>query len=575
MHAMADAFDLLWPRPRRIQRLAGHCPGGAPSVHDAPELGPSAYRLELNSDGVGLLAGDDAGRRHGLATLARFGPAPWPAATIDDAPAHGVRGVMLDISRDRVPDTNHLQQLLAGVADLQGNHVQLYVEHTLAYAGHDPVWRDADALGLGEFAHLRQQAARLGIELAPCQNGLGHWERWLRHEAYAAFGEMPDVAARIAAGDESPYSLRPTDPAVLALLHELYGQLYDACPGGGVVNLGCDETADIGRGASAAAVAQRGLGPLWADHVRALAAQARARGFRPAVWADMALEYPSALEAVDHDTLLLAWWYEADGRGAPWLAASGGAPGTCDNHFRVWGQQYAARGQSWWACPGTAAWRGFTGRSTARSGSIAAACTAGAAGVLITEWGDCGHRHTWPLAWYGLTEGLGRAWNPEAAPDPAAIGAAAFGSPALGQWLDALGRCEDGLFVGATHPRRGGPLINNNPHFLGLHYAPASWLPDDSDWAELAQRLEHLGRSRPAVADALIGAECDHAVASAQAAVAVTRALRGHHRHDDARQQLHAVAREQARLWERRSRHGGLADSLRWWQRAAARLDEA
>src|SRR6185369_9932303 len=64
------------------------------------------YRLEIGPLGVSVMAGDPAGHLYGIATLcqllATLGP-NLPNLVIEDSPGLGVRGVMLDISRDKVP----------------------------------------------------------------------------------------------------------------------------------------------------------------------------------------------------------------------------------------------------------------------------------------------------------------------------------------------------------------------------------------------------------------------------------------------------------------------------------------
>jgi len=51
-----------------------------------------------------------------------------------------VRGAMLDISRDKVPTMATLYGLVDLLADPTVNHLQLYTEHTFAYARHREVW---------------------------------------------------------------------------------------------------------------------------------------------------------------------------------------------------------------------------------------------------------------------------------------------------------------------------------------------------------------------------------------------------------------------------------------------------
>src|SRR5580658_4696269 len=88
------------------------------------------YRLEVADDGIRLMAADEAGARHGRATLAQLTastggtvPATEPAGAtvpvcvIEDWPDFAVRAVMLDIARDRVPT---LETVFALIDQLAG-----------------------------------------------------------------------------------------------------------------------------------------------------------------------------------------------------------------------------------------------------------------------------------------------------------------------------------------------------------------------------------------------------------------------------------------------------------------------
>src|SRR5260370_11247177 len=68
-----------------------------------------------------------------LAQLARLNNGSLPAGTISDHPDLAVRGVMLDVSRDKVPTMQTLRDLIDRLASWKVNQVQLYSEHTFAY----------------------------------------------------------------------------------------------------------------------------------------------------------------------------------------------------------------------------------------------------------------------------------------------------------------------------------------------------------------------------------------------------------------------------------------------------------
>ena len=264
------------------------------------ELGPQRYQLELktqNSDKprVHIQAADHSGLRHALASLwsLRQSGAPLSPMRIDDQPAFAFRGVLLDISRDRIPKQEELQRIIRSLARLKINHLQLSIEHALAYPGHEAAWGKADALSPAEYTALGEYAARYGIELAANQNCFGHAERWLRHPAYAELAELPDAAQRINGGDQDPFSLNLGDGRAKALVSEFLTLQRGCLPQSSFCNIGGDETIDLGKGRSQAEVAQRGYAQVYGDRLAWLLGQAADLDWTPMYWADIALEHPA------------------------------------------------------------------------------------------------------------------------------------------------------------------------------------------------------------------------------------------------------------------------------------------
>ena len=143
--------------PRRLQRTEGTLPlsPGRPRVKSKwslPELGPfncllevkeqprqptDQYILEISPGGIEISATTPAMAFHAAQTLRqllRQFPRELPCLRIDDWPDFPARGVMLDISRDKVPTMATLFALVDLLAELKINQLQLYTEHTFAYS---------------------------------------------------------------------------------------------------------------------------------------------------------------------------------------------------------------------------------------------------------------------------------------------------------------------------------------------------------------------------------------------------------------------------------------------------------
>jgi hypothetical protein len=517
-----------------------------------PEPGDEAYRLELTATAIRLTARTAIGLRHARATLAQL-PDTCPCLVIDDAPRFAQRGVMLDISRDRVPTMATLFDLVDRLAAWKMNHLQLYVEHTIAYVGHDEAWRSASPITLDELSALDAHCQRQGIALNANQNCLGHFERWLRHPRYAPLGER--AAPQMVNGNwyVEPNTLCPGDPRTLPLLADLLAQQLPRCSGA-YANIGCDEPWDLGQGRSRDACASRGRGVVFSEHVARVCALARDLRKRPQFWCD---PHPNEGDGLPRDLIALVWGYGAD------------------TDFRTRADAHRAAGRSVWVAPGTNCWNSCTGRTWMRRANLDLAAAVEADGFLCTAWGDGGHRQQWPITLMGFADAAQAAWNGPGTYDDAAAGLHACGSAALGPWLARLGDCDAALCRGLRPDWNRGPRSTHvHAHWNELHthlFEPGGFGDHDA-WREITSNLEGLA-TLPDGLDPLLARECRHAWMVARW-IADRAVLRREGLTTPGRMALAArmcdLIAEHRHLWLERSRPGGLNDSCAHYARHAS-----
>ncbi|MCP3959829.1 MAG: family 20 glycosylhydrolase [bacterium] len=422
-----------------------------------------SYRLEIGARGIVVRGASAAGLRHGASTLAQWlrlhpredGAWSVPFLRVADRPDFPVRGVMLDISRDKVPRLETLQELIDMLAGFKINQVQLYMEHTFAYAGHERIWRDASPLTADDIRQLDAYCRARFIDLVPNQNSFGHFHRWLIHEPYRALAECPGGIEHPFSFEREPYSLCPIDPAVPELLAGLYNQLLP-CFESRTFNVGLDETFDLGSGRSAAACTEHGKGRVYLDFLKQVHALAAGHGRRIQFWGDVILNYPELLEELPEDAVALEWGYEAD------------------HPFAEDTARFAASGLDFHVCPGTGSWNSFAGRTRNTIANLASAAVngheQGAGGMLITDWGDHGHLQPLPVSYAGLAAGAVFAWNVDAARQPGRLPVAemldrhVFRDPAGVTGVVVTGLGDAYLHTGAT-------AANGSPLFFALLFA--------------------------------------------------------------------------------------------------------
>ena len=171
--------------------------GAVLSVTPGSVAFPQGYQLTVTGTAVHVVAGTGAGLFYGVCTLVQMLStcgSSLPQGRINDWPDMPHRGVMLDISRNRVPTMETLYGMIDMLAGWKVNQIQLYTEHTFAYRQHQVVWEKASPMTGEEILALDAFCRERFIELVPNQNSFGHMHNWLKHEAYTHLAEAPEGA---------------------------------------------------------------------------------------------------------------------------------------------------------------------------------------------------------------------------------------------------------------------------------------------------------------------------------------------------------------------------------------------
>ena len=367
------------------------------------------YGLTIEPERVRVVASKGVGLNHGLRTLVQLlstaehhgAGLALPALAIEDSPVFERRGVMLDVSRDRVPRMDYLFMLVERLAEWKLNELQLYFEHAFAYRGHERVWRGVDPFTHDEIRSFDAHCKLHGLELVPNQQSFGHLHHWLKQPEYRHLAEVPEgiVHPFLGAGEThpEPFSLCPTDPQSLEFLAGLYDELLP-CFSSGDFNVGLDETIDLGPGRSAAAIHAKGAGRVYLDFLRSVHGLVSARGKRMQFWADILLHHPELGPEVPKDAVAMLWGYEAD------------------HPFEAETQTLAEAGLAFYVCPGTSSWQSIGGRLENMLANVHSAAKWGAArgakGLLVTDWGDRGHLQPPFVSLPGFMTAAALAWTP-------------------------------------------------------------------------------------------------------------------------------------------------------------------
>jgi hexosaminidase len=366
----------------------------------SPTNHPEFYSLAITKTGIEISFRETGGLRAATATLRQllrqFGR-KLPCLKIRDWPDFPRRGVMLDISRGRVPKLETLLDLVEKLSGFKINELQLYTEHTFAYTQYKSVWQSWGALTAKEIKILDARCRELGIDLVPNQNSFGHLRYFLADPHLKKLGELSEpYEAETKDFLRRPTTLAPNNPGTLPFLRGLYDELLPNFSSK-FFNVGCDETWDLGRGQSKKLCAAKGKGRVYLDFLKKIHREVFTRNKKMMFWGDIILKYPKLIRELPKNVIALNWGYEA-------------------NHpFEKEAAQFAKAKIPFYICPGTSTWQTLIGKHDNALANLRAAAKAGkkfgAIGFLNTDWGDGGHPQPLAVSWPMLAAGASLAWN--------------------------------------------------------------------------------------------------------------------------------------------------------------------
>lgn len=362
-------------------------------------LHPQGYVLEWNSAGLRLSASTAQGLHYALLTAGQMMESQqreWAHCLIEDEPDYPVRGVMLDIGRNKIPKMDTLFAFVDQISALKFNHLQLYMEgYSFDYEQYRALFPEATPLTAAEYRELDAYASERFIDLVPSQNCFGHMYPWLSKPEFRDIAEHPDGMPTPMPFKLPPTTMNPVDGRSAALAKELFDELLPNFSSE-YVNLNMDEPFGLGTGASKERADEIGVGKLYMEYAKQMFAIVRSHGKKPMMWGDVLTHHPELVSDLPDDVTVLHWNYDA--------------PIPYEPHCKRL-QEHNIR---YYVCPGTSGWSSIAGRTDNMLGNIADAArnglAYGAAGLIVTDWGDGGHWQVPSVSYPGLAYAAGASW---------------------------------------------------------------------------------------------------------------------------------------------------------------------
>ena len=556
------------------------CLGVTIQIDPSQAARPQGYKLIIEPDRIRIVAHDGAGAFYAAQTLKQIcrqakGAGQLACVVIDDWPDFPNRGVLLDVSRDKVPKMETLYNLVDLLSELKINQLQFYTEHAFAYREHREVWKNASPMTGEQVLALDAYCRDRFVELVPNQNSFGHMGRWLLHQRYLQMAEVPgDYEAIKARGGGGHFSLCPVDPDSIEFVAGLFDELLPHFSSRHF-NVCCDETSDLGKGRSKAACEERGVGRVYLEFLLKIHEQVQKHGRTMMFWGDIVNKHPELIKELPKDIIALEWGYNAD------------------HPFDENCKRYAANGMSFYVCPGVSTWNSIMSMTENALGNLWNAAENGlkhgAIGYLNTDWGDNGHWQP-PLASYpGYAYGAAVSWAAEAnqkidLPQMLDLHVYRDMSRSMGRLVYDLGNAykETDVFY-FLWPRSAMGYILQRPAI-----SITKWPYKELKVEKLESTLQYIDnvmsrmpRVRMQKADAKVLRDETHNAAAmlrhaCRLAIAKLQAKDGlvsnipEKTRKELTQDIKQIISEHKRLWRLRNREGGLADSVGRLEKLAA-----
>ncbi|MDG5816844.1 family 20 glycosylhydrolase [Chitinispirillales bacterium ANBcel5] len=359
------------------------------------------YLLRINGNGIRIEAKSPKALFRAVQTLiqiVKLNGSNVPYVEIEDYPDFMVRGFYHDVTRGKVPTLKTLKLLVDTLAFYKYNHLQLYVEHTFAFNAIPELWVDKDPLTADEILELDKYCKNKYIDLVPSLSTFGHLYELLRLKRFEHLNEL-DIKGSYFKHDlwdrMAHYTINCSSSesfSVIKTMIEEYLPLFSSP----YFNICCDETFDLGKGKNKNRVDKEGAGKVYVQFVKKIMDVVLANGKTPMLWGDIVLKYPEQIDELPKDAIYLNWDYEPDAK---------------EDSVRT----FHNSGVNHFVCPGVQGWSRFSNEINRACENITNMALHGkkynASGILVTDWGDCGHVNFLANSYHGLAFGASKAWN--------------------------------------------------------------------------------------------------------------------------------------------------------------------
>ncbi len=267
--SLCEGLSLLLPELDAV--LCTRCADLNVTVTECDE---DLLRASLDGKNATLTYGGGKARAYrGIAKLCGWIRAGKTEASAEEHPLFLTNGAMADVSRCNVLKPETVKYMMRKMALMGMNQYMLYTEDVYEVEDYPYFGHLRGRYTKSEIKDLDAYAMKLGIELVPCVQLLGHLSAHMKWDAAAPYR---DTASAMLVDADATY----------ALIEKLLDTIKE-CFSTNKIHIGMDETHDLGVGKALDKYGYIPRDELYFKHLARIAPMLKARGFDALMWSDM------------------------------------------------------------------------------------------------------------------------------------------------------------------------------------------------------------------------------------------------------------------------------------------------
>ncbi|MBQ4145899.1 MAG: family 20 glycosylhydrolase [Clostridia bacterium] len=355
------------------------------------------HYIDITKDGIKITCSCEIGLFRAFASLIQLidmgNGTKVPYTEIKDKPQFKNRGVMLDISRGRMPKPEKIKEMINHFARLKFNEFQLYMDNSTCFKSElfPKVTEGIECLTPEDIIELDNYCKERFITLVPVVPSFGHMETWLNLDEYKHLA--------VGDGEIITNTLNIIDPEAFEFVDKLYESRLPYFTSDRVL-IGFDEAYGLGKYQLKEICEEKGEIQVYMDWLNKISDLCEKKYNKKAMfYTDMLRGKTEYFSQIPKNAIPVEWGYED--------ISSQSVPLAC--------KSFNEAGFSYYVLPSVSTYKSISGRFDMTINNIRMMGEIGqeynADGYVVSIWGDGGHPNAFVWAVVPMVLSAQYSWN--------------------------------------------------------------------------------------------------------------------------------------------------------------------